>query len=109
MQLLGSFIAARSEYALARLECAMHSPELPPPPVVDRLTDASETSLKSEWGGVERQLEAALVYVKRIQRTTGRAFRNDAAYRALDRAVREMDQYARAIRWVQSVTESEDI
>ena len=55
VQLLGSFITARSEYALVRLECAMHDPALPAPPVIDRLSDASERALRDEWPAIEQQ------------------------------------------------------
>jgi len=108
VQLLGSFITARSEYALARLECAMNDPSLPAPPLIDRLNDASERALRDEWPAVERQLEAALSYGKHLARSSGTRWNEDATYRAFDRALRELDQYARAIRWVLTVTESED-
>lgn len=108
VQLLASFIRARGEYALARLECAMHDERMPAPPVVERLTDASEATLRSEWPAVERQLEAALAYGKLLSRTKSQLYREDGGYRCLDRALREMDQYARAIRWVLTVTENED-
>jgi hypothetical protein len=108
VQLLGSFIAARSEYALARLECSMHDPDLPSPPIIDRLSDASERSLRQEWPQIERQLDAALAYGKLLARNVGTRWQDDAAYRSFDRALRELDQYARAIRWVLTVTENED-
>jgi hypothetical protein len=108
VQLLGSFIAARSEYALARLECAARDPELPSPPLIDRLSDASERSLRDEWPIVERQLDAALAYGKLLARNVGTRWQEDSAYRALNRVLRQLDQYARAIRWVLTVTESED-
>lgn len=109
VQLLGSFISARAEYALARLECAMHAPDLPAPPLVARLSEASERALHSEWPVLERQLDSALGYGKRVAGMKGEAYREDAAFRGLDRALREMDQYARAIRWVLAVTEREDV
>ena len=108
VQLLGSFIAARSEYALARLECAMHAPEAPAPPLISRLSAPSEAALHADWPQIEEQLELALRYAKRMERSDPRAYRNDGAYRALDRAIREMDQYARAVRWVLTVTHNED-
>ena|SRR5271154_5068825 len=108
VQLLGSFITARSGYALVRLECAMHDPALPAPPTIDRLSDASERALRDEWPAIERQLESALSYGKHLSRSSGKRWSEDAAYRAFDRALRELDQYARAIRWVLTVTESED-
>ena len=108
VQLLGSFIAARGEYALARLECAMHDPQLPSPPVIERLSDASERTLREEWPAVERQLDAALAFGKLLARNLGTRWQEDGAYRSYDRALRELDQYARGIRWVLTVTESED-
>lgn len=108
VQLLGSFIGARSEYALARLEFAMKHVAIPAPPAIDRLSDASTTALLVEWPAIEAQLDAALAYMKRLDRTAGILQRDDIARRALERNVRELDQYARAIRWVLTVTESED-
>jgi hypothetical protein len=107
VQLLASFISARSEYALARLECAMHDPALPAPPVVDRLSDASERALRDEWPAIERQLDAALSYGKHLARSSGKKWSEDATYKSFDRALRELDQYARAIRWVLTVTDTE--
>ncbi len=109
VQLLGSFITARSDYALTRLECAMQLPDYPAAPVIDRLNDASEQALRDEWPAIERQLDVAVAYGKRAQRAKGTFFREAGAFRALERSLREMDQYARAIRWVMAVTESEDV
>jgi len=108
VQLLGSFISARSAYALVRLECAMHAPELPSLPLIDRLSDASESSLRDEWPTVERQLDAALSYWKHLSASKSTRYQEDGAFRALEQALRELDQYARAIRWVLTVTESEE-
>ncbi len=108
VQLLGSFISARNEYALLRLECAMHAPELAAPPVVARLTDASERTLRDEWPAVERQLESALRYGKLLAGKRRSIYREDPAFNALQRALRELDQHARAIRWVLTITERED-
>jgi hypothetical protein len=108
VQLLGSFITARGEYALARLECAMHDPDLPAPPVIDRLSDASANTLANEWPAVERQLDAALAYGKLLARNKSKKYREETVYRTFERILRELDQYARAIRWVLTVTENED-
>lgn len=108
VQLLGSFIRARGDYALARLECAMLDGDAPAPPTIDRLADASETTLRVQWPVVERQLDAALSYRKQLARVKNKAFQEEPAYRSLERSLRELDQYARAIRWVLTVTESED-
>ncbi len=96
VQLLGSFIAARSQYSLARLEYAMEHPSAPAPPVLDRVAEASERVLREDWARLEMQLEHALAFVKR-----------DSSCDLLTRSVRELDQYARAIRWVMTVTERE--
>ena len=108
VQLLGSFITARGEYALLRLECAMHAPELAPAPIIDKLTDASERTLRDEWPEVERQLESAMRYGKLLAGKKRSNYREDPAFNALQRTLRELDQHARAIRWVLTVTESED-
>lgn len=108
VQLLGSFIRARSDYALARLECAMLLTDAPAPPVIDRLPDASEVTLRVVWPTVERQLEIAMSYSKQLTRNKNDLFKQEPGVRALERTLRELDQYARAIRWVLTVTESED-
>ncbi|MGA8533175.1 MAG: hypothetical protein WB615_03585 [Candidatus Tumulicola sp.] len=105
VQLLASFIAARSEYALARLEFAMRHSTDPAPPVIDRLVEASERTLLVQWPHLERQVEAALAFSKAIGPTQRTASPNDLAHRWLQQSLRELDQYARAIRWVLTVTE----
>ena len=107
VQLLGSFIGARSGYALARLELAMHFPKDPAPPVIDRLDEPSERALREQWPRLEAQLEAALVFAKELERSKRRRIAKDEGYRWLQRSLRELDQYARAIRWVITVTETE--
>ena len=108
VQLLGSFIRARGDYALARLECAMLLVGEPAPPTIDRLTDASELTLRVQWPVVEHQLEEALAFSKTLARKKNKTFKEEPGFRALDRSLRELDQYARAIRWVLTVTESEE-
>lgn len=107
VQLLGSFIAARNEYALARLEFALRHPAASSPPVIDRLSDASERALREEWPQVESQLGAGLDYARRLPRSRGRGARDDDSDRRLQRSLRELDQYARAIAWVLTVNESD--
>lgn len=109
VQLLTSFIAARSEYALIRLEFALAHPDLPAPPVIDALPDASEETLRAEWPQVESQLDSSLTYVKRLAHRGSSTVRIDDGYRRLDRRLHEMEQYARAVRWVLTVTESEQL
>jgi hypothetical protein len=106
VQLLGSFITARSQYALARLELAMHFPKEAAPPVIDRLDEPSEEALRDRWPQLEEQLGAALAYAAALERSKRRKVMKDEGFRFLQRSLRELDQYARAIRWVITVTES---
>ncbi len=107
VQLLASFIRVGAEYSLARLEFAMHHPQRPAPPLLDRLPDASEASLRVEWPRIESQLEAACAYAKQLPPPGGSQEQQDAAVGWLQRTVKELDQYARAIRWVLTVTEKQ--
>jgi hypothetical protein len=95
VQLLGSFVGARNQYTLARLEFVMRHPRKAPPPVIDRLLE--------DWPHLEEQLERALSYLKTFE---GNGRPRDPAFRRLRLCVRELDQYARAIRWVLTVTET---
>lgn len=104
VQLLASFIRVSSDYALARLEFALQHPESPPPPLIDRPPDASEETLRSRWAEIERQLEQAQAHVKQLP-APGSKQGEDTGAGWLRRTVRELDQYARAIRWVLTVTE----
>ena len=107
VQLLGSFITARSQYALARLEYAMKHSEDAAPPVIDRLLEPSERALREEWPGLESQLDLAVDFVRRLERNRTSRGGKDESFRWLQRSVRELDQYARAIRWVMTVSENE--
>ena len=106
VQLLGSFIGARSQYSLARLEFALHYPRSKAPPVIGRLAEPSERALREEWPLLERQIDAAMLFAQRAERQRRRKLMQDEAYRWLQRSLREMDQYARAIRWVLTVTDA---
>jgi hypothetical protein len=103
VNLLASFIGATSEYALARLEFSLAWTDRPAPPVLDRLPDASEATLRERWDEAERQLGAILRYVKQAEASADTEQRSSPAFRALRRTVRELDQYARALRWVLTV------
>jgi hypothetical protein len=103
VQLLGSFISATSDYTLARLEYAMRHPRSPAPPVIPRLTDASEASLRREWPAVAEALERAQRFVLAVDDRRGKRAVYDRAFGALQRSTRELEQYARAVRWVLSV------
>jgi hypothetical protein len=105
VQLLGSFITTTSAYTLARLEFAMRHPDQSSPPVIDRLSDASEGTLRDEWERVERQLEAARRYVKAGDDSRGKRAVYDSTFAWLQRTTRELEQYARAVRWVMTVDE----
>lgn len=103
VQLLGSFITATSAYTLARLEYAMRHPRVAAPPIIDRLTDASEETLHADWDRVECQLDAARRYVNAQDDPRRKRGIYDASFAALGRATRELEQYARAVRWVMTV------
>ncbi|HTU83005.1 MAG TPA: hypothetical protein VMF61_12795 [Candidatus Acidoferrales bacterium] len=106
VQLLGSFIAARSQYSLVRLEFAMHYPAEPAPPVIDRLAEASQQALREGWPHLEVQLDSALAFASQLERSKrGKPLARERDFRALQQSLRELDQYARAIRWVLTVTE----
>ena len=105
VNLLGSFIGGTSAYALARLEYALTCPDEPAPPVLDRLPDASERTLREHWDRIEGQLHDIVDYVKQIEVGPRRSERPAAAFTWLKRTVQELDQYARAMRWVMTVTE----
>jgi hypothetical protein len=104
VNLLGSFIGCTSSYALARLEFCLTFPAHSAPPVLPRLPDASEQSLREHWDGVEDRLHEIIDYLKRIDADPCSSQRGAASFRALERTVRELDQYARAMRWVMTVT-----
>lgn len=105
VQLLASFIRVSADYSLARLEFAMSHPQQPAAPLIDRLPDASEESLRTAWPHIEAQLEAASAYAKHLPPGGGSNGQDDVAAGWLRRTVKELDQYARAIRWVLTVTE----
>lgn len=107
VQLLGSFIAARNQYALARLEYALRHPADPAPPVIARLGEASERALRDDWPSVEAQLGAGLAFAADLERRRRAGAAEDESSRFVQRSLRELEQYARAIRWVLTVTETE--
>jgi hypothetical protein len=107
VQLLASFIRVSGDYALARLEFAMQHQNAPAPPTIDRPPDASEETLRTHWPHIEAQLDQAHRYTKQLRRSGGSLEQEDPASGWLRRTVQELDQYARAIRWVLTVTETE--
>ena len=105
VRLAASFIGTTSDYTLARLEFAMKHPEAGVPPTLTRLPDASEEALRASWDAIETQLETVLAFVKRTDADPRTTLRSDPAYQWLKRTARELDQYARALRWVLTVSE----
>ena len=103
VQLLGSVITTTSAYTLARLEFALKHPELPAPPLIDRPAEASHDGLPERWDLVERQLEAARTFLIAHDDVRRKRAVYDPSYAWLQRTVRELDQYARAMRLVLTV------
>lgn len=104
VRLLSSVIRVTGDYTLARLEFSLRHPKLAAPPVIERLAEASEESLRERWESVEGQLENAIGYAKQIEREPG-SVPKDPAFGWLRRTLKELDQYARAIRWIMTVIE----
>ncbi len=102
---LSSFITRSGDYVLARLEFTVRYPDLPAPPVLDRLPDASERTLRERWDRLERQLDEIVAFTRDFDDAEGRIPAEDGTFRWLERIVRELDQYGRALRWVLTVTE----
>ena len=99
-----AFIRGTSEYALARLEFSLRFGGRAAPPVLDQLPDASEaTALRERWDGSRSSSRTIVAYVKQVESASGTEERSDPAFRWLRRTVRELDQYARALRWVLTV------
>ncbi|HEY0798777.1 MAG TPA: hypothetical protein VGD50_06475 [Candidatus Baltobacteraceae bacterium] len=103
VQLLGSFISTTSEYTLARLEFATKHPRITAPPLIARLPDASERTLLTHWDETERQLEMVRKYVRNLDDHRGKRGVYDRSFGNLQRTYRELEQYARAVRWVMTV------
>jgi hypothetical protein len=104
---LSSFITRSGDYSLARLEFTMHFPELPAPPVLDRLPDASERTLRERGDALQRQLREIIAFSASLDDAQGRTAEGDATIRWLASIVRELDQYGRTLRWVRTVTEGD--
>ncbi|HEY5350196.1 MAG TPA: hypothetical protein VIJ64_10700 [Candidatus Lustribacter sp.] len=102
---LSSFITRSSDYSLARLEFATRNPQLPAPPILDRLPDASERTLRQRWEELERQLDVIMAFIREFDEAGSRVAGDDVTFRWLARTAKELDQYGRALRWVLTVTE----
>ena len=107
VNLLGSFIGGTSAYTLARLEYAARFAASAPPPLLERLPDASEATLRGRWERVETQLAAIMRWLKQREASAGSEERSDPSFVRLRRTARELDQYARALRWFLTVTGGE--
>ncbi|MDQ6823571.1 MAG: hypothetical protein M3Z07_03660 [Candidatus Eremiobacteraeota bacterium] len=77
----------------------------PAPPTIVRPPDASEENLREVWPQIELDLESARAYTKHLGVRRGTIERDDPSSSWLKRTVQELEQYARAIRWVLTVTE----
>lgn len=102
---LSSFITRSSDYSLARLEFATQNPQLPAPPILGRLPDASERTLRHCWEQIERQLDVIMAFIREFDEAGSRIAGDDVTFRWLARTAKELDQYGRALRWVLTVTE----
>jgi len=102
-QLLGSIISTTTAYSLARLEFALRHPELPSPPLIDRLSNASPATLQEQWTHIEGQLDAVRAFLGRHDDCRRKRAVYDTSFAWLQRTTRELDQYARAVRWVMTV------
>jgi hypothetical protein len=102
-QLLESIISTTTAYALARLEFASRHSELPSPPLIDRLSDASAATLQEQWTRIEGQLDEARAFLSRHDDRRQKRAVYDPSFAWLQRTLRELDQYARAVRWVMTV------
>src|SRR5260370_11202733 len=89
-QLLGSIISATTAYALARLEFALRHAELPSPPLIDRLSDATHPSLQEQWTRIESQLEAARAFLSLHDDRRRKRAVYDASFAWLQRTTREL-------------------
>ena len=99
--LLTSFNKAVMEYALARLEFASEHPDVPSPPVLDRLGSYLRLSdeLTAKWPASMRQVREAAAFIASVN---GGALRvkPDLAWGRLVRAVKTVEQFAQSIEWI---------
>ncbi len=83
----------------------MQHSDRPAPPVLERLPDASEQTLRDHWETLDGQLDDIMAFLRSLDDAEGRIARDDATFGWLTRIIRELDQYGRALRWVLTVTE----
>jgi acyl carrier protein phosphodiesterase len=100
-RLLNSYASTRSSYALARLEFALKHPGLPSPPLI--APPAEGLLVTEQWDDVERCLDTLRRYLRGIDDNRGKRAAYDQSFAYLQRTYRELDQYARAVRWLITV------
>jgi hypothetical protein len=69
------------------------------------LPDASPQTLREHWDAVEAQLDSIVTAMRGSLALPNKGEQQESAVRRLDRVVRELDQYARALRWIRTVNE----
>ena len=70
---------------------------------IDRLSDASAATLQEQWTRIEGQLDEARAFLSRHDDRRQKRAVYDPSFAWLQRTLRELDQYARAVRWVMTV------
>jgi acyl carrier protein phosphodiesterase len=103
VQLLTSFLSTTNEYTLARLEFASRHPNVPAPPLIERLPQSADMFPPADWESMEDRLELVRRYLRNLNDQRGKRAAYDQSFAYLQRTYRELDQYARAIRWVMTV------
>jgi hypothetical protein len=101
VRLLSSYASTRNHYILARLEFALKHPTLPAPPLI--LYPAQGVNLIRQWDDIEHRLDALRRYLRGIDDNRGKRAAYDQSFAYLQRTYRELDQYARAVRWLISI------
>jgi len=99
-RLLASYSSTTSKYVLARLEFALKHPRMPAPPLLARPVKATQNPAEIAWDDVERDLDAVRLYLRNINDQRGKRAAYDPPFASLQRAYLELDQYARAVRWL---------
>jgi hypothetical protein len=102
-RLLTSYSTGAGVYALARLEFALKYPYLPAPPLVPRPQEALQAVAENAWDQTEQRLDDVRRYLRAVNDQRGKRAAHDQPFASLQRAYRELDQYARAVRWLITV------
>jgi hypothetical protein len=99
-RLLASYSSTTNKYVLVRLEFALKHPKMTAPPLVARPAQATQSLPETAWDDVEQNLDAVRLYLRRINDQRGKRAAYDPPFAALQRTYLELDQYARAVRWL---------